>query len=66
MPDERCLREALTLLNDYRDSLDDPAGLPYYAATNVLLVEIANREGKSIDTVLAEIARPAPTEKEET
>lgn len=53
---EDCLREALRLLNAARRNMDSSAGEPpYFAATNVLVVEIANREQISIEQVAAEL-----------
>lgn len=53
------LREALALLNEHRQAIHERAAQgagepPYWMATNALLTEIANREGKSIAEVATE------------
>lgn len=49
------LREALILLNSYRENSDWDEEPPYFVATNALLTEVANREGKSIQQVSDEL-----------
>ena len=54
------LREALRLLNAYRDIWRDsePSEPPFFAATNALIREISVREGKSIKDIVSELSQP--------
>lgn len=52
------LKEALALLNTYSNNVDSTTkDMPFFCATNALIMEIARREGTDIKTAVESIPK---------